>query len=220
MDLIISLCGAVLFTALGVVLLRVAEKAAAQSEEAELTHFHMPIQGAVAAMAAVNLILALLLPLFYRQSLLVVFRTLLMCSVLWPCAWADARGFLIPNKVLLVGAVSGALLLAADILLEMDQASYLLISTVIAVGALTLVSLLCKLISPKTVGMGDVKLLAIMGLCLGTEFVWTALFFSFFFLFLVCLVLLIARRVKRSDSVPLAPFLLVGTIAAAILCGI
>ena len=220
MELLISLCGTVLLTFVGVLLFNIAERTLKQSDKNESCFCSFPMRGTILSMIIVNLCLALLLSIYYQKGSLVVFRTILTCCILWPCAWADLRAYLIPNRVLLVGMILGILFLTVQILFYHEQVAYLFISTVVAVGALIIVSLFCRLLSSKMVGMGDVKLLGVMGLCLGMEYIWTALFVSFFLMFIVCLVLLVIRRIKRNDSIPFAPFLLMGTIMAAALCGI
>ena len=166
-----------------------------------------------------QIILALILLEFYGLDQPAFLRTLLMCSILWPCAWSDAQAYLIPNRVLFVGFAGGMLLLAAQILLDPSQTKWLLISTGIAVGAMMLGTLLCKIVSPKAVGMGDVKLLGVMGLILGMDLAWNVLFCALLVMFAYCVFLLLTKRATREDSVPFAPFVLIGLLAAAILTG-
>lgn len=175
----------------------------------------------VAVPMAVSLVaVALFLPLYYGIYWSDLLRTLLMVSVLWACGWADAQVCLIPNRVLLLGSLVAVALLGGEILFQPGQLRYWLLRVVIAAAALLLTALLCRLVSPRAVGMGDVKLLAAMGFCLGMDLVWPALFFSFVLLFAVCVFLLVTRRAKRTDSVPFAPFMLAGTLLAAFLTGI
>ena len=68
--------------------------------------------------------------------------------------------------------------------------------------------------------MGDIKLLGMMGLGLGMDLVWMPLFFSFAAVFIFCIFLLLTKRAKRTDSIPFAPFLLFGALAAVFLNGI
>lgn len=172
------------------------------------------------AAAGLHTGIALMLSLYYHTARPDILRTLVMCSILWPCAWADFQAFLIPNRVLLAGCAVNVILLGIELLAAPAQAVYLLVRTGTAVLALLAATLLCRLISPKAVGMGDIKLLAVMGFCLGNELVWGAVFFSLLVMFFYGIFVLVTRRAKRTDSIPLAPFLLIGTIAAAFLTGI
>lgn len=180
----------------------------------------IPMGVCCAAMLVVNVASAVLLHGFYQLSGPDIARTLLTLSLLWACAWADARAYLIPNKVLGQGGLGGVILLAVRLLAEPGYAVYHLVDRVGAMLLLFAVSGVCRLISPRAVGMGDVKILAVMGLCLGMNLVWSALFWSFGVLFVVCLGLLAAKKAKRSDSIPFAPALLAGTVLAVVLTGI
>lgn len=157
---------------------------------------------------------------YYHTAACDILRTLVMCSILWPCAWADRCAFLIPNRVLLAGCAICALQMGAEILLDPAQAIYILLRSGIAALALLAATLLCRLLSPQAIGMGDSKLLAVMGFCLGMELVWGAVFFSLLFVFFYGVFVLATKRAKRTDSIPFAPFLLIGTITAAFLTGI
>lgn len=218
--ILFSLLAALACSLAGVLFLRIAVQAEAELDETDKTSLRLPPKAVATAMVVVNIALALFLTEFYGLEIMALLRTLLVCAILWACAWSDARAYLIPNRVLAVGSVLAAAVLLLEIALTPGQAVYLLASTAVAMAALLLAAGLCRLVSPRAVGMGDVKLLAVMGLCLGSDLVWPALFFSFVTVFCVCVVLLLARRVKRTDSIPFAPFLLAGTLLAAFLTGI
>lgn len=220
-NILLSFSAAAVCSLAGILLLRIAFQTVNETDDAEKTTLPLPsFRLTAAAMAAVNLVLAFFLPGFYGLGWADLLRTLLMCAILWACAWSDARAYLIPNRVLAVGSVMAAAVLLLELAAAPSQAFYLLVQTAVSVVALLLAAGLCRAVSPRAVGMGDVKLLAVMGLCLGMELVWPALFFSFVVVFCVCVVLLIIRRAKRTDSIPFAPFLLAGTVLAAFLTGI
>lgn len=218
--ILVSMIETIIFTLLGVLMMRMAAQSVEEMEDVSTLVRFFSRKTALLLMVLFHFVLSVFLPAFYRVDQLTVLRTLLMCSILWACAWADANAYLIPNRVLLLGGVAAAILLACEVLLAPDQAIYALGRTLIATVALLIASLLCRVISPKAVGMGDIKLLAVMGLCLGMDSVWSALFLAFLVLFFYCIFLLITKRAKRTDSIPFAPFMLVGMIAAAFLTGI
>lgn len=218
MNLLFALAGVLPAVLVGVLMLYWAGQTAEEAGGAPPKFW--TLGRVAAAMAVSQLILAVFLTLYYGISVTDLLRTLLMVSILWASAWADARVCLIPNRVLLVGALLSLLVLGVEILQQPGLVTYLVLRPVVAALALLLATLLCRAISPKGVGMGDVKLLAVMGFCLGSDLVWPALFFSFVVLFVVCVFLLATRRAKRSDSISFAPFLLVGTLLAACMTGI
>ncbi len=83
----------------------------------------------------------------------------------------------------------------------------------IAGGALGFTLLLViTLIKPEGMGMGDVKLAALIGIVLGYPSVLLALFLSFTIGGLISGVLLIAKVIGRKDRVAFAPYLATGGI--------
>lgn len=216
--ILLKLAAGAVAALLGCGLLVCADSTVEQAGPAAHPRWNMP-QVAVEITVS-QLALALFLPLYYGVGWTDLLRTLLMLAILWPCAWADAQVCLIPNRVLALGSLLGVALLGGEILYRPGQIRYQVLRVIIAAVALLLTALICRLVSPRAVGMGDVKILAVMGFCLGMDLVWPALFFSFMLLFGVCVFLLITRRAKRTDSIPFAPFLLAGTLLAAFLTGI
>lgn len=78
---------------------------------------------------------------------------------------------------------------------------------------------LLALIYPAGMGMGDVKLAAVLGLglgFLGWKFVVVGLFAAFFIGALVSLVLLVLRRANRKSAIPFGPFMLAGALVAVL----
>jgi leader peptidase (prepilin peptidase)/N-methyltransferase len=65
---------------------------------------------------------------------------------------------------------------------------------------------------PAGMGMGDVKLMAFVGLLVGFPHVLLALFLSFVLGGLISGVLLAAKRIGRRDPIAFAPFIALGTI--------
>lgn len=114
---------------------------------------------------------------------------------------------IIPNKVLIVSAVAGAVLAAA-----LDTASL----PERAIGAAAAGGLLfaVALAYPRGMGLGDVKLAAVMGFYLGRS-VAPALLIAFLAGSLFGLVLIAGRgAAARKQAVPFGPFLALGGVIA------
>jgi leader peptidase (prepilin peptidase)/N-methyltransferase len=117
----------------------------------------------------------------------------------------DLERQIIPNSVLLAGAVAGFLLVAVT-----DPAS--LPERLIAAGAAGGLLLAIGVAYPRGMGMGDVKLAAVMGLYLGSA-VAPALMVAVFSGTFVGLGLMLARGSEaRKLKVPFGPFLALGGI--------
>ncbi len=128
----------------------------------------------------------------------------------------DLRERLLPNRVLLPATV-GALLLLTVAAGAGDRWDDLL-RAVLAGGAAFAVLLVMALVSPAGMGMGDVKLAALLGLLLGW-LGWPVVLLGFLLGFLaqalLGLALIAARRAGRRTELPFGPALVLGTALAA-----
>ena len=170
--------------------------------------------------AGVSIFLVLFLPWMYDIGLFDVVLTVFFISMLWSCAWYDFSLHIIPNRILIGGLIIRAVLFSVQLLAEPSQIRYIVLSALMAASGLVIAAALCRLVVPKSVGMGDIKILAVMGLYLGMLNTWGAVFFSLLVLFFASVFLLITKKADRKTEMPFAPFLLIGTICAAILTGI
>jgi leader peptidase (prepilin peptidase) / N-methyltransferase len=135
-------------------------------------------------------------------------------------AVVDLREQLLPNRVLLPGGVLAAVLLT--IAAAVDDAWPALLRAALAAGLCFAVLLVMALLAPSGLGMGDVKLGALIGLMLGWlgwQVVVLGLFLGFLLQAVVGLVLLALRRAGRRTDLPFGPALLVGALAAALVSG-
>jgi len=169
---------------------------------------------------ACNLLVACVLDNYYGAKADHILLTLGTLSFLWPCALIDRRMHLIPNRILILAVLVRTAWFVLEAVIWPEEAQIILLSSGLCALIMFLTSMLCRLLIPKSVGMGDVKILAVMGAYLGMDKIWGAIFSSFIVLFFVCLFLLITRRANRSSEIAFAPFLLIGTILGALLTGI
>ena len=174
----------------------------------------------IALLLFANIVVACFMYGFYRDTILNVGNTLLLCAVLWVCAWADWKQKLIPNKVLLLGLLARCLMLTAELFIAPYDVLYDLLRSGIAGAALFAASFLCRLISSKAIGWGDVKLLVLMGFCLGADRVWSCVFCSMIIAFFYSVGLLLTKRANLKSEIPFAPILLAGTVMASILTSV
>lgn len=140
-------------------------------------------------------------------AFLVFFAALLAVAVI------DLEHYIVPNRIVVFTVVVSVPLLAAAALLGDEWASLrTALLGAVAAGAGLLV---INLISPRGMGMGDVKLAVVLGLFLGwldLAHVVLGLFLGFLLGALGGLLLIALRLRKRSDHVPFAPFLAGGAV--------
>ena len=129
----------------------------------------------------------------------------------------DLRHHLLPNAVVLPALVFGFVLLAVAAVGE--NAWGALLRAVLGALVLFVLYLVLALISPAGLGMGDVKLAAVLGLFLGFQG-WGALFvgalLASVFGALVGLAMLTSRRGGLRSDVPFGPSMLAGALAAVV----
>ena len=132
---------------------------------------------------------------------------LVLCAVLVTITLTDLERRVIPNAVVLFGALCGVAIVAAT---DADSLPENLIAAAVGGGALFLIALAY----PRGMGMGDVKLVAMMGLYLGRALAPAVLIGL-----LVGAVVgaaLIARHgaAARKRAIPFGPFLALGGVVA------
>lgn len=147
-------------------------------------------------------------------------KALYIVSILWPCAWSDFQTMRIPNKCLLVGLGYRAILFIFELVTVQPGLLAVLASEAIAALALLLSSFLCRIIIRNSVGGGDIKLMALMGLFLGLNGIWNAVLMSFLIIFVVAVGLLVFKKKKKNDAIPFAPALLAGTVLTVLFAAI
>ncbi len=135
-----------------------------------------------------------------------VWPDLALVAVLVPAALIDLDTRRIPNPLMAIGALLGLVLIAA---VEPNALPKHLIAAAAAGGTL----LIAALARPGGMGMGDVKLAAVIGLFLGAAVV-PALLLALLAGSLVGVVVLMRRGVHdgRRTRIPFGPFLALGAI--------
>ena len=127
----------------------------------------------------------------------------------------DLRHRLLPNRILLPAFAVGAVLLAAAAALTGTWTP--LLRALLGAAVLFAVFLVLALISPRSLGMGDVKLGGFIGLYLGW-LGWTTLVLGalagFVVQALAALALLAARRIGLRSELPFGPAMLLGAAVA------
>jgi len=130
-------------------------------------------------------------------------------------AATDARVKRLPNVLVLpLYPFTAAVLLVAELT---DSHHGSLPRALLAMVALAGAFYLLALASPGALGLGDVKLVGVLGLLLGW-LSWAAVIAGVFLGFVVAAVagigLLVTRRAGRKDTIPFGPYLLLGALLA------
>lgn len=163
--------------------------------------------------AAVAVLLGLLAAAAARWSALlpayVVFAVIAAVLIV-----VDAEHHRLPNRLLYPAGAAVLMLLALAAGVRGDWWPYL--RAVEAGAVVYVVFLALALMSPKSLGMGDVRLAAVLALLLGFHswlLVYVGLFAGFLLGAVTAVVLLAARRATRKTALPFGPALIVGALA-------
>lgn len=121
--------------------------------------------------------------------------------------------YIIPNSFLIGAAIARAILLLIEMFFRPDWMASLM-NSVIGFGVAFVVMFLFSVMTRQGIGMGDVKLMAVLGMLCGLTAVINVLIYALM-LCVVCSAVLVVRKKKSiKDKVPFGPFLYGGLIIA------
>jgi len=164
----------------------------------------------VAAMLGPQLVIGTaVLPLI--AELVVLLALLYLAAVSIALAAIDLDVHRLPNSIVLPAYLVGGVALTVAAIAAGDLVS--LARAAAGAGILFAFYLVLALIAPRGMGMGDVKLAGVLGLFLGW-FGWEALAVGALAAFLLGglygVILILARRARRTTGIPFGPWMLAG----------
>ena len=171
-------------------------------------------------MATMSVGLSLFITYFYSDNtFLFTLKRVFMLALLWPIAYTDFTAYRIPNLFIAAGLAARGAVFVAEFLWEREILLSYLLTELIASTVLFLVATLCTVIMKNSIGGGDRKLFIVMGLLLGLQGTWGAIFLSLIVSFIIAVALLATRKKSRKDAIPFGPALAAGTYLSIFLTG-
>lgn len=146
-----------------------------------------------------------------------IIRYLLLMYGTMLIAYLDAQDHVIPNAVLFPLWLARAVLLVVELILHWDSAALVLAS---AMGGMLIglaIFLIAYVLSKKSIGMGDVKLIAVTGFYTGTSTLYGILILSLLCCLFVSLLQMARHKLTMKDFVAFGPFVALGTVLALLL---
>ena len=138
-------------------------------------------------------------------------RIVILTILLIPITIIDFRKKIIPNSLVIIGALSGIILL----FFEFDW-TYIW-GMVFGLGLFVAIILLSELIlKQQGMGEGDAKLMGVVGILLGLPNTILTTFLSFFSGAIFSIIALKSGKVKPGTEIPFGPFIALGAIISAI----
>lgn len=144
-------------------------------------------------------------------------KTITLIIILFCAAWTDFHKMIIPNRLIVGGLVIRLGLYAAEFLAAPQQFLGLLQSDFFACLVVLFFFVMGVFVIKSGIGMGDIKLLTVLGLYQGFVGMFSAVFFSLCAALIGAVYMMLVKKKKRKDSLPFAPFVLIGTYLAVIL---
>lgn len=146
-----------------------------------------------------------------------IIRYLCLNAFMIVLARIDQQKTIVPNKLLIAMLAVRAVLLVIEIASYPEYWKELLISSGGGLAAGLILFLIAYVLSRKSIGMGDVKLAAVLGWYLGISLIWWDLAVGLCCAGLYCVIQLLRKKLTMKDSIPLVPFLAIGTIVVLLL---
>jgi leader peptidase (prepilin peptidase) / N-methyltransferase len=165
---------------------------------------------------------AMFVLLYFRFSFSVEYLAAIFLSCILICvAFIDFDLKLIPNGFVVVGLLGGLALFVYNLFYSVslfgDSTWYNpLIGMVGGTGFLILVSVVGSIFfnSADAMGMGDVKLLAVVGLFVGWRLTLVTIFIAIILAATTCLILMILKKINGKSTVAFGPFIALGVFIA------
>lgn len=147
-------------------------------------------------------------------------RLLLMLIMFWALAVLTVTDLIkrkIPNSFLIVFFSIWMFVTGINMIFDIDSCIDLFVSSLIGGAIGGMIFFLCRLISGKRLGAGDVKLVFVLGLYLTEQKVLQMTLHSMVLCCIYILVQMARKKMDRKDSLPLVPFIFMGTIVTFLL---
>lgn len=173
------------------------------------------------AMVAITCFIFILLfqTLYVDTTLLHQAKLLTLILILFPTALVDYKVQLIPNDFMLGALIMRVLFFAIELFISPSLIWTNLKDGIVAAVVIAGFFLIIHVLFKNSIGLGDVKLFAIIGLYQGIWGATNAVFFSLLVSFFLSVVLLILKKVTKKDAISFAPSILLGTIISILLSG-
>lgn len=156
----------------------------------------------------------------YKTNTLVAnMKVITLLAILVTVTIPDIKEHIIPNKVILVGVVLRVCFAVAELITLGSGYFAILKGDLISLALVAVLFLLGVLVIKNGIGMGDIKLIMVMGLFQGITGVISSLFFSLLVSFFAAIAMLIMKKKNRKDAMAFAPSVLVGTAVSMFLTG-
>lgn len=170
--------------------------------------------------AVLLILLGMAFAIWYEQyTTIYVWKRMFLMAGLLIAAYYDKIYLRIPNFLIIALLIGRVVLIFAELAFQRETMVSTIISEVLAAAAMGSLCLICSVLMKGAIGMGDVKLLMVMGIFEGLTGIFSAVSVSLIFTFFAAVFCLVTRKKGRKDALPFAPFLMAGTYFSILFTG-
>ena len=172
---------------------------------------YLPVM--IAASAAAETVLFYVYGYHWMKSV----RYILLTFFLILLGFIDSKKTIIQNKILVAMFAFRGIILMGEITVVSSWRTEMVKSAFGGMAIGFIIFLMAWFLSRRSIGLGDVKLAAVIGWYLGGALIWFDLLFCLTLASVFSLVQIFRKKLTMKDSIPLAPFFSVGTILILLL---
>jgi prepilin signal peptidase PulO-like enzyme (type II secretory pathway) len=148
----------------------------------------------------------------YNYELVKILSYIVLINALILLAYIDYKQKIIPNKILMSMIVIRLIFITVEAILYKNMIYSIILSSFLGLVAGGGTFLLAAFIIKNSIGMGDVKLVAVIGLYVGIGDLFSCIILSLLISLIVGVILILSKKINSKDFIPFAPFLMIGTI--------
>jgi len=151
--------------------------------------------------------------IFFKQLNILEFIVYeFLLTILLIDAYADIKGYIIPNETNFLGFIVGTIYVFYNFVTNTEVGIDLLLGAIFGFTIFLIISFIALLIFKKEgMGGGDIKLMGVIGLFMGLKNNIQIFIFSFFIAAIIGGFLIIIKRKSASDYIPFGPFIVMAT---------
>lgn len=163
---------------------------------------------------SVFLIISALLLMFRYDGtqLFATWKMIVILGLLLVLAYMDYKVQLIPNEYIAAGLLLRIAIFLLEAVADFENAIVTIMFELIACMIMLILWLILRFISRKGVGMGDIKLLALLPLFLGIVGCFEATLYAMVLFFIQACYCILTRKKGKKDVLPFAPAILGGVM--------
>lgn len=151
------------------------------------------------------------------NQILIIASYIILTNFLFLISYVDYKEKIISNKYILTLLIIRVLLISVELIIVKSQVHYTILQYTLGAIVGGLIFLLPRFFVKNSVGMGDVKLVSIVGFYLGIDKIITIIIVSLFMSLIYFFIMFILKKFSKEKLVAYAPFITLSFIICTIL---